>query len=62
MRRIKNSPGKYVKRSALISKSHRVEKSKPTQPVARDAGDFLAAEIDKNFYVTFRRRAEEKPS
>lgn len=53
MRKVKNSPANYVKRSQIRPACVVVERvSEP--PKKRTGADFANAVIDSNFYVSFR--------
>ncbi|MGR8925282.1 hypothetical protein ACU8MB_16210 [Rhizobium leguminosarum] len=53
MRKVKNSPANYVKRSQIRSACVVVERAAEA-PKKRTAADFRNAVMDTNFYVTFR--------
>jgi len=53
MRKVKNSPANYVKRSQLRPACVVVERVAEA-PKKRTAADFANAVIDSNFYVSFR--------
>jgi len=55
MRTIKNCPAKYLKRSDLGDRPVRVGGG---EYQTREPRDFAKAEIDQNFYVTFRPSRE----
>ncbi len=57
MRKVKNTPGNYVKRSQIRSVSG-VVTSASTSPKKRTIDDFRSAKIDENFYITFLSRDE----
>ncbi|MFJ1312069.1 hypothetical protein [Agrobacterium sp. P15N1-A] len=53
MRKVKNSPTNYVKRSQIKPACVVVERVAEA-PRKRTAADFASAVIDSNFYVSFR--------
>ena len=54
MRTIQNNPRTYVSRSELNRlPSPLPDRSGKLLPVVRGTRDFVSAEIDRNFYVTF---------
>jgi hypothetical protein len=53
MRKVKNSPANYVKRSQIKPACVVVERVAEA-PTKRTASDFANAVIDSNFYVSFR--------
>lgn len=53
MRKVKNSPGNYMKRSQIRPACVVVERSADA-PKKRTMADFANAAIDNHFYVSFR--------
>ncbi|MHC2574689.1 hypothetical protein [Rhizobium leguminosarum] len=53
MRKVKNSPGNYMKRSQIKPACVVVERVAEA-PKKRSAADFANAVIDNHFYVSFR--------
>jgi hypothetical protein len=58
--KLKNRPGNYVKRSDLPGRLSRVKKVEGISERKPKARDFSTAEIDSNFYFTFRHGAAPK--
>jgi hypothetical protein len=58
--KLKNHPGKYVKRSDLPGRSSHVKKA-PCNALRKPMDrDFSKVEIDSNFYFTWHQKPEQK--